>query len=71
MDEDSVLNVNTINFSVFRTCIVTIWSHLLIIGLQLIFLLALLFFLKHFLEWRITSSGPLRLIAVKTNTNSL
>ena len=53
-------------FKVFfcRTCIVTIWSHILIIGLQLIFLFALLFLLKHFLEWRITSSGPLRLIAV-------
>ena len=58
--------INDIYF-VCRTCIVTIWSHLLIIGLQLIFFLALLFLLKHFLEWRITSSGPLRLIAVKTN----
>ena len=62
-----VSNVINDKYFVCRTCIVTIWSHLLIIGLQLIFFLALLFLLKHFLEWRITSSGPLRLIAVKTN----
>ena len=61
----TILNVNEVcSILIFRTCIVTVWSHSLTIILQILTLIAALYIYGGISHWRLMSDGPLQLVVV-------